>query len=152
MIELDARVVSLQESNQQFQEDVQTKDGLIQRLEEDLSRNRDFTSSASSATASAATVSAPRAEDAGVAGSDEPRDQRMLEIVSAQRDRFKTRISTLEHDNLTLMNQIKSLQADSRALRDDNVKLYQKIKYLQSYGNIAKERGNDVRFMCNHGM
>lgn len=43
------------------------------------------------------------------------------------------------------MNQLKSVQGEVNSLREDNIKLYQKIRYLQSYSYISKQRGSEVR-------
>jgi homeobox protein cut-like len=60
-------------------------------------------------------------------------DTTMLNIVMAQRDRFKARIAQLEQENSVVLDQMKMLKGESHSLKEDNVKLYQKIKYLQSY-------------------
>ncbi|KAK1865680.1 hypothetical protein I4F81_008207 [Pyropia yezoensis] len=49
------------------------------------------------------------------------------------RDRFRTRTHELEEDNRRLVQTIERLTADVEALKADNVALYGKIRYLQSY-------------------
>lgn len=58
----------------------------------------------------------------------------MLQIVSNQRDRFKARIMDLEVENKDLQVKLEKKDTELEALKSDNVNLYEKIKYLQSYG------------------
>ncbi|CAN8063640.1 unnamed protein product [Agarophyton chilense] len=57
----------------------------------------------------------------------------MLDIVAGQRDRFRARTMELEEDNRKLMERIEKLTSDMDSLKNDNVCLYEKIRYLQSY-------------------
>eukprot|EP00178_Gracilaria_changii_P008872 TRINITY_DN264_c0_g2_i1.p2 TRINITY_DN264_c0_g2~~TRINITY_DN264_c0_g2_i1.p2 ORF type:complete len:706 (-),score=144.92 TRINITY_DN264_c0_g2_i1:5981-8098(-) len=69
----------------------------------------------------------------------------MLDIVAGQRDRFRSRTMELEEDNRKLMERIEKLTSDMDSLKNDNVRLYEKIRYLQSYqqsgGNIVSNAG-----------
>jgi len=65
----------------------------------------------------------------------------MFEIVCGQRDRFKTRLTEVERENELLAKQLESLRNELLVFRTDNVKLYEKIRYLQSYGDISSKRG-----------
>ena len=60
------------------------------------------------------------------------RDDSLLAIVSSQRERFRQRNQDLEAENIAHKNRIQSLQDDLDVLRNDNLKLYEKIKFLQS--------------------
>ena len=62
----------------------------------------------------------------------------LLLIVSSQRERFRVRNNELEAENYTHQQAIQRLQNDLDSLRADNVKLYEKIKYLQSYPTSSK--------------
>ncbi|KJE94542.1 hypothetical protein CAOG_05174 [Capsaspora owczarzaki ATCC 30864] len=68
----------------------------------------------------------------------------LLPIVAGQRDRFRQRNTELEVENRTLLQQMASLRADIDALRSDNVKMYEKVKFLQSYPTKASATGNDA--------
>jgi homeobox protein cut-like len=57
----------------------------------------------------------------------------LLPIVSSQRERFKQRNVELEAECRHQKESISHLQQESDRLRADNVKLYEKIKFLQSY-------------------
>lgn len=64
----------------------------------------------------------------------------LLPIVSAQRERFRQRNEELEGELAGKSQQVILLQNELDALRADNLKLYEKIKFLQSYqGRQAKE-------------
>ncbi len=74
----------------------------------------------------------------------------LLPIVQAQRERFKQRNEELEEEASRQTQQVQLLQAEVRELRGDNVKLYEKIRFLQGYqgGRVApsssQHSGNDV--------
>merc|ERR1719259_230997 len=59
-------------------------------------------------------------------------DDSLLAIVSSQRERFRQRNQDLEAENISYKNRVQSLQDDLELLRNDNLKLYEKIKFLQS--------------------
>ena len=59
----------------------------------------------------------------------------LLPIVSAQRERFKLRNEELESELTSKGQQMSVLQNEVDTLRSDNVKLYEKIRFLQSYRN-----------------
>jgi homeobox protein cut-like len=97
--------------------------------------------SAAKASAAVATAAAAGAPDAvaSESSSSEGTDS-LLSIVTGQRDRFRARVTTLEEDVRSLMEQLKTAKVELRSVGDDNVKLYQRIKYLQSYGELSKGR------------
>lgn len=57
----------------------------------------------------------------------------MLDIVAGQRDRFRARLMELEEDNRKLLERIEKLTSDLDSLKGDNVRLYEKIRFVQSY-------------------
>lgn len=64
----------------------------------------------------------------------------LLPIVSAQRERFRQRNEELEGELTGKSQQVTLLQNELDSLRADNLKLYEKIKFLQSYqGRQTKE-------------
>lgn len=68
----------------------------------------------------------------------------MLTIVSSQRDRFRSRNIELESEGRQFQQTIGSLRTDVDSIRADNIKLYEKIKFLQSYGGGSKNNSNDA--------
>uniref|UniRef100_A0A7I4Z731 Protein CASP n=1 Tax=Haemonchus contortus TaxID=6289 RepID=A0A7I4Z731_HAECO len=63
----------------------------------------------------------------------------VLTIVLAQRDRLKLRVGVLEEELMAEKSKQTMLQTEIEKVRDDNVKLYGKIKFLQSSGNKPAE-------------
>ncbi|XP_072164316.1 protein CASP-like [Diadema setosum] len=75
------------------------------------------------------TRSAAPVETAANAGAAES----LLPIVSSQRERFRMRNQELEVENRQHQQHNLVLQTELDKLRQDNVKLYEKIRFLQSY-------------------
>lgn len=63
--------------------------------------------------------------------SQNPSDS-LLAIVSSQRERFRLRTQELETESISYKNRVQTLQGDVDKLRGDNIKLYEKIKFLQA--------------------
>lgn len=58
----------------------------------------------------------------------------LLPIVTSQRDRFRARNTELEAEIQAHSTTIAQLRRDMGSLQQDNVGLYEKLRYLQSYG------------------
>ncbi|CAH1800970.1 unnamed protein product, partial [Owenia fusiformis] len=67
----------------------------------------------------------------------------LLPIVQSQRERFRVRAQELEAQNLSQQQQVVLLQNETDKLRSDNVKLYEKIKFLQSYPQKGRSHVED---------
>ncbi|XP_038200933.1 protein CASP isoform X7 [Arvicola amphibius] len=65
----------------------------------------------------------------------------LLSIISSQRERFRTRNQELEAESRMAQHTIQALQSELDSLRADNIKLFEKIKFLQSYP--GRGSGND---------
>ncbi|CAG0921617.1 unnamed protein product [Notodromas monacha] len=63
--------------------------------------------------------------------------ENILPIISAQRERFRERNLELEARNSQLLEQMTLLQTELESLRGDNLKLYEKIRFLQSYSSSS---------------
>ncbi|GAA5828670.1 hypothetical protein JCM3766R1_003781 [Sporobolomyces carnicolor] len=61
----------------------------------------------------------------------------ILPIITSQRDRFRQRNSELEEELRRQFNTISELRAEIKSLQTDNLKLYEKVRYLQSYRDDA---------------
>ncbi|EGC31592.1 hypothetical protein DICPUDRAFT_92761 [Dictyostelium purpureum] len=66
----------------------------------------------------------------------------MLEIVIGQRDRFKAKIDELGIEKSKLEKQLETSRQETQSLKNDNIKLYEKIRFLQSYDK-NKSGGNN---------
>lgn len=61
----------------------------------------------------------------------------ILPIVTSQRDRFRQRNAELEEELRKQYSIIEELRSDVRSLQADNLKLYEKIRFMQSYRDEA---------------
>lgn len=61
----------------------------------------------------------------------------ILPIVASQRDRFRVRNQELDTENRHLQVTLSTLRNEADVLRSDNVKLYEKIKFIQGYQGHA---------------
>lgn len=60
-------------------------------------------------------------------------DPSILPIVTSQRDRFRQRNAELEEELRRQFETISDLRTEIKALQADNLKLYEKVRYMQSY-------------------
>ncbi|GAW04260.1 golgi membrane protein [Lentinula edodes] len=60
-------------------------------------------------------------------------DNTILPIVTSQRDRFRQRNAELEEELQKQFHAISELRAEMKNLQSDNLKLYEKVRYMQSY-------------------
>jgi len=68
----------------------------------------------------------------------------ILKLIWEQRDRFKNKIHELESENRTLEQKFKACEIQIKSLKNDNIKLYEKIRYLQTYGQNSTEAVTDL--------
>ncbi|KAH9455349.1 hypothetical protein Pst134EA_022819 [Puccinia striiformis f. sp. tritici] len=60
-------------------------------------------------------------------------DTSILPIITSQRDRFRQRNSELEEELRKQFETISNTRNEMKSLQNDNLKLYEKVRYLQSY-------------------
>ncbi|KAG8213607.1 CASP C terminal-domain-containing protein [Butyriboletus roseoflavus] len=60
-------------------------------------------------------------------------DTSILPIVTSQRDRFRARNAELEEELRRQFHAISELHSEIKSLQSDNLKLYEKVRYMQSY-------------------
>ncbi|XP_037092154.1 protein CASP-like [Pollicipes pollicipes] len=156
--ELQARCETLQLEQERHLRTIEEQRRLVQKLEDDLGSMNSMamicrgegegqpSSSELVAEAVRDTMHSPPApaRPASVFGSDpsSPSDT-ILPIVSAQRERFRHRIQELEQERYMLQHELGLKESDIDDLRRDNLKLFEKIKYLQSY-SAQKSSSQDV--------
>lgn len=88
------------------------------------------------------------------AASNAEQNQGILPMLTAQRDRYKTRNSQLEDELSRTQDTISSLRQEIASLQKDNLHLYEKTRYVSSYNRQpvntsaqyggASTRGNSV--------
>ncbi|KAA3676868.1 homeobox protein cut-like [Paragonimus westermani] len=71
-------------------------------------------------------------------------DPSLLQIVENQRDRYRARTDELEQTETNLRHQLVLLQREVESIRVDNVKLYEKIRFLQSYSSPVCASGHSI--------
>lgn len=69
----------------------------------------------------------------GADSANNPAAAGILPMVTAQRDRFKKRISELESELAKSYQTVTSLRAEVASLQRDNLQLYEKTRYISSY-------------------
>ncbi|XP_075421027.1 protein CASP isoform X9 [Tenrec ecaudatus] len=75
----------------------------------------------------------------------------LLSIISSQRERFRTRNQELEAENRLAQHTIHALQTELDSLRADNIKLFEKIKFLQSYpGRGSGSDDTEMRYSSQY--
>ncbi|KAH7911987.1 CASP C terminal-domain-containing protein [Hygrophoropsis aurantiaca] len=67
-------------------------------------------------------------------------DTSILPIVTSQRDRFRQRNAELEEELRKQFQIISELRTEIKSLQADNLKLYEKVRYMQSYREEAASR------------
>jgi homeobox protein cut-like len=83
--------------------------------------------------------------DAASASATTSSDSKMLEIVRGQRDRFRERMKELQSEKNRVEELAQSYKSTVARLETDNMQLYHKIRYLQSYGGDSKAAGYRVK-------
>ncbi|XP_029468466.1 protein CASP isoform X8 [Rhinatrema bivittatum] len=75
----------------------------------------------------------------------------LLSIISSQRERFRARNQELEVENRMMHHTMQALQSELDNLRADNIKLYEKIKFLQSYpGRGGSSDDTELRYSSQY--
>ncbi|BGP17055.1 hypothetical protein JCM10213_000307 [Rhodosporidiobolus nylandii] len=77
--------------------------------------------------------------EGGVQGRVQPNaaETSILPIITSQRDRFRQRNGELEEELRRQFNTISELRGEIKTLQTDNLKMYEKVRYLQSYRDDA---------------
>jgi len=78
--------------------------------------------------------------DDAVAVGDNDRDDgnSAFSIICEQRNRFRIKSETLEQSKLKLEAHLERIASDNTQLKQENVELYAKIKYLENYNSVKK--------------
>ncbi|PWN25486.1 hypothetical protein BDZ90DRAFT_228251 [Jaminaea rosea] len=68
----------------------------------------------------------------------------VLPIIVSQRDRFRARNAELEEELRKQFDVVTQLRSDVKGLQADNLALYEKVRYLQSYGGSGSSAASMV--------
>ena len=93
----------------------------ISVLEDDLAKRTTSTPSVADDASSSMRTTTPNS------------DTDMIAILASQRDRFKRRVSELDEEKARITTELSSSSAKVAKLEEDNVKLFEKIRYVQKY-------------------
>uniref|UniRef100_A0A6B2L017 CASP C-terminal domain-containing protein n=1 Tax=Arcella intermedia TaxID=1963864 RepID=A0A6B2L017_9EUKA len=118
-----------------LQQDIDQKQSMLSKWESDFDQLRQVTEGVHSFS------------DSTYPSSNNPNhvdESGILQMIWDQRDRFKAKILELENMNRTYEQRSKAFELQVKSLKNDNIKLYEKIKYLQTYGTgqLAPENGD----------
>ncbi|KAG2452146.1 hypothetical protein HYH02_003178 [Chlamydomonas schloesseri] len=83
--------------------------------------------------AAAASAGADGASAAGAAGGGAAGGGGLLDILASQRDRFRQRMVQLEEEKSALGEELKKTRQQLQSARDDNVQLFEKVRYLERF-------------------
>lgn len=68
-----------------------------------------------------------------------------MPIITSQRDRFRQRNAELEEQLLRQSDTISELRNEIKTLQADNLKLYEKVRYLESYSSNMSAGPSSLR-------
>lgn len=75
----------------------------------------------------------------------EDEKSKRIKVLMSQRDRLKSQLQTLEQENQNVQEKLQELNGQVTILSNENVQLYKKIKYLQSYpSHSSRTQTGDV--------
>ena len=151
LVEREGNLTALTKSKMTLEEQVTDQRALISRLEDGINKMTGDPGSARKSKPEPTTIAASETstddawdwgeqrEAAGLQRIMMDEDPSMLDIVSGQRDRFRARTMELETENRKLVERVERINADMDALKSDNVRLYGKIRFVQTYrgGNAS---------------
>eukprot|EP00038_Savillea_parva_P031551 m.87819 g.87819 ORF g.87819 m.87819 type:complete len:661 (+) comp9725_c0_seq1:131-2113(+) len=143
--ELTERLESLETSTGTSSAKVMQQAELIAQLEADLSvlqAQSGKSGDRSGGGADASMVPIDLTDGGSGAGGGE--DASLLSIVSSQRDRFRQRNIELESEARHHTQTAATLRKEIDTLRSDNVKLYEKIKFVQGYQSSNRSADDAV--------
>uniref|UniRef100_A0A7S1G253 Protein CASP n=1 Tax=Corethron hystrix TaxID=216773 RepID=A0A7S1G253_9STRA len=99
-------------------------------------------------TRTSANSSKPTASGAAISTEQQPSSAAVVNIVMAQRDRLRTKCDSLEMERDNYRRELQLSVKTSEVLKVDNVKLYEKVRYMQNFasrkvpGSAAPASGN----------
>ena len=124
----------------ELERELQEKKDLVAKLEEDLlAAVREDNAMHSGLTESHLGRTVSLSEAGGANG-----EQSLLGVLSAQRDRLRTRVSELEASLDKACHQLAQAERDLQATKADNVALVERLRYVQGYGGVGARADGDV--------
>ncbi|CAI4230210.1 unnamed protein product [Auanema sp. JU1783] len=126
----------------EFNEKCTSQEELIARLEKDLSLfSYNSSSLPNKEDENLSTLEVLESLDKSISIKSEE-DGSVTAILTAQRDRYRQKVDQLEEDLALEKTRQSVLSAEIEKLKEDNVKIYAKVKFLQCYGNNGGQQGD----------
>ena len=72
-------------------------------------------------------------------------DRSVANIIMSQRDRLRARCDVLEAERDSFKTELQTQVDAAESLRSDNTKLFEKMRYLQSYNNTSSNNSSNSR-------
>ncbi len=91
--------------------------------------------------ASTSAHAVPASAEAATTTTSSGGDSSILTIITSQRDRFRSRNAELEEELRSQFDTISELRAEIKTLQSDNLALYEKMRYLQSFSGRQQGGG-----------
>eukprot|EP00040_Diaphanoeca_grandis_P015651 m.80134 g.80134 ORF g.80134 m.80134 type:complete len:652 (+) comp25285_c0_seq1:378-2333(+) len=127
LTDVTTQLASLKSEENDATSKVHKQEELITQLEGDLTAIKTY----SNPGGAVVTETVQQFGDSGTLG--ERQDESLLNIVSSQRDRFRARNFDLEAEARHQKQIVAALRSEIDTVKSDNVKLYEKIKFIQGY-------------------
>ncbi|XP_062504880.1 protein CASP-like [Corticium candelabrum] len=143
---LESRLSVLESGQEDAKKTIEEQRSLIEQLETDLVNVQSFLPVRTEGEGEASPVGVAgilKTQSEPVYATGSGTADSLLPIISSQRERFRARNMELEAETRHHQQVISSLRNEVDTLRSDNVKLYEKIKFLQSYSATSKVRQGD---------
>jgi homeobox protein cut-like len=148
LAELRSHFATLQTECNESHQTIFDQRSLISRLESDLANIRPFLPPRTEAEgqSSSTNIISEAVKDITTDGDDKAShdSDSLLNIVTNQRERFKVLNQQLESECLEQRQTIGLLQKEMDTLRTDNVNMYEKIRFLQSYQGVGNRGVDDT--------
>jgi len=77
---------------------------------------------------------------------DETNSDSIIAILTSQRNRYRQRNQELEQQIRSMNDKGKDIELEVQSLKNDNIKLYEKIRYLQSFNKTSSYNTSDQSY------
>nr|XP_019003298.1 homeobox protein cut-like protein [Kwoniella mangroviensis CBS 8507]OCF66759.1 homeobox protein cut-like protein [Kwoniella mangroviensis CBS 8507] len=143
--ELNSEHSKTDEMIENLQMDLNKQLSLVEKLENDLMNinNKDDNEKEGKGLQGLDIGGSKVVSDGRASPATQAQDNSILPIVTSQRDRFRQRNAELEEELRKQFEIISDLRTEIKSLQADNLKLYEKVRYMGSYGNSSNNNNNN---------
>ena len=143
----NTKLTGLQNDMEYIRSDSEEKAALVKQLEEDLTQLQAHRVRGDGDGEPSLVVKSTESLIKEQQQEQSPGNMDMLAIVTSQRERFRAKCEVIENDYNSLKTSYAVLQQDNSTLRNDNMKLYERIKFLQTVATATPntpENNDDI--------